>query len=977
MQPGLSGPAGRPFTEHVNACRFTFGMAQPQHQRDLYVCMSLQARHGGPAKSGKLKALRDEGGVVAIKALYADVDLWKPTDGPDSKKYRTTDEAGTAFSKWLDKTGMPLPTFIVSSGSGGFHAHWVFDQPVTLDVWEPLARALVNAGQTEGFVFDYKITTNPVCILRIPETYNHKTTPPHPVVLAHPDLAGSATPVEYPVALLDKVLTPYKVSIRPGVTRQIPSNLGRISPVFAGALPTGRLDDGVDTYQPELEDVIDGGCQWLDALKQTGGAGRGENEWFESLKVAYYLKDGLQVAHELSEGHATYAEQDTDNKFANIEHSHAGGKFGWPQCRSIHDAGAGECRSCDHFKKGRSPLNFAIPKAVVAVAAAAAIVVSPTPSMSMPTGPEWLPPGYKHDPGRRIFITRPDPKSDDPNKMIKTTIYPRPIFNVQVFDEDKITGKEPRIEFDVALPSSPVKKVRLNFSEFVDRRELARRLASQGMPTRPSETQEMGEFVTAFTQLLDSAKQRVKFPTEPYGWSVADGAEEAWCYARVRYNCNGNVPMRSPDATIDKQYFPTGDMAVWKKASGLITSLNRPELNTILASAAAAPLMTFTGYPAVILHPWGESGSQKTAAMKVAQGAWASAAQIPSLSETDNRIDQWLGLLKNLPYYFDELMSGNRDIVKLAMGITAGRSKGRLKRTAEIAETLTWNTIMTCASNSSIHNYMMEHQKTTVAGINRVFEFEIEKLDLRTISRVTRTDAQATLGALAYNYGHAGLILSEYYGKNIEPLRERVLAVSRAVDDAVQGGDYDRYWIALAAAEIVGAQLGVNLGLWEMDVDRLCGFLVERLKELQLKRIGAPSDLTRPENVERYLNNYLNANRSQTLTTDKVWTGLGRIPSTFRATEIGANLMQGKPITVRAARDDQLVRISLRDFGSWLKREYDVNRSEITAAIQRRLPAASFGKAALASSTRYAGAPREDVIEIDLTRMPPDWFPFN
>jgi len=385
--------------------------------------------------------------------------------------------------------------------------------------------------------------------------------------------------------------------------------------------------------------------------------------------------------------------------------------------------------------------------------------------------------------------------------------------------------------------------------------------------------------------------------------------------------------------------------------------------------------MQLLGYPGVILHPYGESGGQKSAGMEVAAAVWASAAQIPTLNETDNRINMMLGYLKNLPSYFDELTSDNRDLVALAMSISGGRTKGRLKRSAELAETLTYSTMLICASNHPIHSVIEDNQRTTTAGLNRVFEWEVPKVNIKAVSTTSRTDAQALLGALGHNYGHTGDTFAQFFGKNIPNIRERVLKTSSAIDKAVQGSDYDRFWIAGVTCLIVGAQIGVELKVWNMDVDQLCGFLIKTLMHLQGKRDASTTDLTKAVNAERYLAEYLAAHRSQMVLTNRIQRRRGPVPAGFITNIHNPDLQIGRPITIRVARDDNLIRISMRDFGQWLKRD-GLHRGEIVDAILKRVPAVTREYSSLIVGTHHKGPDREDVLEIDLTRMPPDWFAF-
>ena len=56
----------------------------------------------------------------------------------------------------------------MASGSGGFHVHWTLADPISTEVWQPLAQALVTAMRHHGFIVDYACTTDAARLLRCP-----------------------------------------------------------------------------------------------------------------------------------------------------------------------------------------------------------------------------------------------------------------------------------------------------------------------------------------------------------------------------------------------------------------------------------------------------------------------------------------------------------------------------------------------------------------------------------------------------------------------------------------------------------------------------------------------------------------------------------------------------------------------------------------------------------------------------------------
>ena len=97
--------------------------------KDIYACMSSQARFEEKvSKKGYKyrKALRASADVVHIKSLYIDVDV-KEGAYPDTKT------ALNAVRDFVINSGIPMPSAVVASGSGGFHVHWAMDIAVERD----------------------------------------------------------------------------------------------------------------------------------------------------------------------------------------------------------------------------------------------------------------------------------------------------------------------------------------------------------------------------------------------------------------------------------------------------------------------------------------------------------------------------------------------------------------------------------------------------------------------------------------------------------------------------------------------------------------------------------------------------------------------------------------------------------------------------------------------------------------------------
>jgi hypothetical protein len=81
-------------------------------QENIYFCLSQQ-REAKSNGNGHLTAVRNRLNATALKAIWFDVDA-----GPD-KPYADLKEVLAALKTFLAATGLPPPSAIVASGSGG------------------------------------------------------------------------------------------------------------------------------------------------------------------------------------------------------------------------------------------------------------------------------------------------------------------------------------------------------------------------------------------------------------------------------------------------------------------------------------------------------------------------------------------------------------------------------------------------------------------------------------------------------------------------------------------------------------------------------------------------------------------------------------------------------------------------------------------------------------------------------------------
>ncbi len=124
---------------------------------------------------------RTAANVSGAHAFWADVDCGDEKAAAE-KGYKNEEEALAKLLEFCKRAGLPVPTFIVSSG-GGLHVYWVLKTFITRENWQAYAVKLKALTHALGFLADDTRTADIASVLRFPGTRNFKYDPPRPVTL--------------------------------------------------------------------------------------------------------------------------------------------------------------------------------------------------------------------------------------------------------------------------------------------------------------------------------------------------------------------------------------------------------------------------------------------------------------------------------------------------------------------------------------------------------------------------------------------------------------------------------------------------------------------------------------------------------------------------------------------------------------------------------------------------------------------------
>lgn len=904
---------GRAYTNLSDMMKGLYWATQQEGITDIYTCMSSQNQAEiKVSQKGKTyaRAIRFQNNVVALRSLFMDVDV---KDGA----YASREEAIAAIVTFAGNIGLPAPSAAVATGSGGLHVHWAVSEYLSRIEWEELAFALQAATVEHGLITDTACTIDSARILRIPNTLNYKHDPPRPVTLLR-------AKDRYPVADLRAALAPF-VGRTPIRVRQEDVATVLPFPRLPALLETSELSAGIENDFPQvkIEDVA-AQCGFVSHAILTNGADYNNPLWTLTTSLAVFTEDGRANAHFMSSGHAGYDPVATDNLFDRMERGNIERNIGWPSCAKIEADGAKSCVSCPLRGKVKSPLNIAAPNLVGLVAPPQAIVAATATANAAITD---LPFGYSRSPHGEIC--RAVPKED--GTIVQAVISSYPMENGWIQEQQSILNFHTRVyNGKTIMVSFPIAVIHT-------RDGIGKALGQYGMVFEEKKLPFVKEFIVSWVKKLQESKDTV-VSASPFGWVFkANGVPEGFTYAGKVWLPKGETrPGGAGDVVLARNYSPKGDLDAWKKAIAVTTDQQRPDLNVIVAAAFAGPLVPFTQYKGLIVGTYSsESGIGKTTAMRAACSVWGNPSlTAQKLDDTPNSVIHKIGILKNIPIFWDELKGEVQmdAFGKMAFNITQGAGKARLHYDITQREVGDWQTLLVSASNDSLVDSMNRASKTSNAGLLRIFEFPVEK---KTTGLMPIGEATRMSGSLDFHHGQAGLVYAQYLGANGEAVAKRVAEATDKINNLVKVDQSERLWTATIAVIFVGAQIANELGLTNFDVRGMLQFMLTQLGNLRKTIKSSIVDMKNKDSVKDILAMFLGDMRARhTVWTNRVQVSAGN-PGKNQFL-VQSDITKLDSLQVQIGKEDGIMRVSSTYLSRWLA-EHEHSRHMFTSELKKTL----------------------------------------
>jgi len=890
-RPDTKGFFGRSF-QSVDAA-----VAQVENLRDttefnIYFCLSTQKLGEGQ---------RSRTNAVSMCCIGMDLDI-KP--GSD-RHYQSEDEAVEALFHFCDTTGIPYPSLLVATG-GGLHAYWLSDVDLAIDDWQPFADGVKHAAQQAGLKCDAGVTGDAARVLRVPGTFNYKYGEPRPVELLDDHCTGDR------ISFADSFK---KILGTPAASRPVRTITHiEIASAFK-ALPVKALAGDINPDLPPLPfPPIMAECGWMREAYETGGREHDQPQWNLIVLAATFLKDGHELAHSFGNQHPDYSPETTDEIWDRKNRERKAKSLGWPSCKAVADAGSKHCATCAHFgKEKRSPVHLGFEAYANPVDEDLAELGGTRPAGLR------LPDGYCVDESGRICAI-------ERARTIKGKTYPPKlvVLLLTVIGEPSLQYQNGHygIGFIANTDKVGTAEVFLNSSNCYARSGLFQHLADKCVlhNSKKGVPEMVEQFAVSWLDKLLKADTAVR-DSGTMGWRYEDGKRVGFVYGNFLYHENGtDVPLlASTDNDFRSWYTPVGDREAWLKACKLLTDRNRPELDVIISVGFAAPLMTFAGtlYGAIV-SMWGEPGTAKSTAQQVAAAVFGHPKQTrESLNSTPKSVQGRLGRCRNLAAYWDDIQDErHQDALFSTMFVaTQGAEGGRLNTDATMKERLEWQTLLVACSNASFVEYLTRKQKSTTAGMRRVFEIEFNKRADEP-GMINHTDAGRVFGALEQNYGVIGAEYARMLANEHVAIDLMVADTIKAFCASVDGNGDEAYWWGTCGVLLAGAMLARRLGA-EINIEAMDHFLQQAFHHNRTIRGQEGTEGGSYQNTEQALVGFLNlfVGSGNVLMVDKFFE------HRFKPVKMLREPDKSHPIVVQISRDQRKVVFSKRELRDYLHKK--------------------------------------------------------
>lgn len=775
------------FPSHISQAVEGIQQLDALHKNTYYAMAAFQKRGS-----------REQTNVQKLKAFWLDIDCGE-AKALEGKGYATKREAASALLGTCKSLGLPQP-MVVDSGNG-LHAYWPLVEPISSDLWKPVALQLAAAFRSCGLLADYACTADESRILRPIGTSNWKDPDhPKPVLLK----------LDSPDFSLDQISGPvsaFEVAVPTG-------------PVVLGGI-NSDLDLHYDSTPASADSIADE-CAQMGAMRDTRGL-VSEPQWRDCLGVIRSCEDAESVAVAWSSGHPDYNELDT---LAKLRQRKAP-----TRCETFDRDNPGVCSRCIHWRKITSPIQLGTVDEAPEVEPVESDPVVIKESTEAVVAPE---------PAAATEVSR---TFELPESMRATYMWSKGMMRVAKgesgwvpFSTDFVVvdglaniGGETCCMGRIKHPNQLETSFVIPASDLIEKGTAIKAMAKCGVIPLNMKDSEMHVYLRRWYQEVSNAARDVK-QFQHFGWQ----SDDTFLLGRTVYKSDGTArraTVPSEMAALADSMVVVGTVDGWREVvSAFYSGEGMEQYHFILGVGFGAPLMRLSQINGVTFSALSESGFGKTACERIMLAMYGNPSVLLKSFKgmTQNSLYDYMGLMGSLPVVVDEITTVRPEqLADLAYDISSGQSKLRLDRDGKAkAQRAPWYTIMQTSSNSSLWERLASKGAVSDAQWLRMLEFNMQRNFL-----VDPSEARVLMDKLEKNYGAVGAVYVQYLVEHRDYVADMVRKIMSRVETLTGVEASERFWSAGVACVVAGLLVAKQIGLIDcVDPQAVLRWAVDQIK---------------------------------------------------------------------------------------------------------------------------------------------------
>jgi len=749
--------------------------------------------------------------VQQVKAFYLDIDCGK------KKPYKDHADAIQALRTFCKDNTLPKPTVMVNSGFG-VHVYWVLNEPVSREVWLPVAEQLKQSCKDRKFHVDHVVTTDAARVLRVPSTHNYKEDP--------------ARDVEVIGALGKRVSIKAFSSCFPEVPVVVELPHRQYSEEDKETMEA-LMGNHIKKFSKILQKTMVGkGCTQIHNAV-TNPADISYPEWLSVLSIAKHCDEGDKAGHLISKGHPNYSENETDKVLASIKYPHL--------CLTFEANNPEKCEGCPFKGKIKSPISIGmelreataednvVEVPVKLTDASKSTLFTDTASKaeasSKPNTVTYLVPKYPYPYLRGAnggVYLKSKGKEGEPEEI---EIYRNDLYLIKRLRDPQ---EGPSYVFRHHTKREGVQEFVVPAVKLSSKEEFRKHMGMNDIFLLRAD--QLMAYVGAWVKELQASHDEVEAKVQ-FGWTEDNKSFVVGDKEIFKDKIAENHPSFKTRQFMDF-FEERGTLDGWKKVTEFYNRPNFEEHQHMFAMSFGSPLMEFVPNIHGGIYHLGSnsSGYGKTTGQWGGASVWGHPNKLvldgdDTANSIWNRAEVW----KNLPMYVDEISNVDAKLLStFAYRVYTGAQRNRQSQTnQERFRGQKWSLQVGTTANVSLLEKITTFRATPKGEMQRVFELQAKKLLFTPSEAILARDLNQNL---IDNFGHAGPVFIQYVLNHMVEVKELVDTQINLLITRAGLSPQNRIWAATTGTSLAGLIIAKRLGLIGWDLGAYTIWLVTKLK---------------------------------------------------------------------------------------------------------------------------------------------------